>query len=86
MALFHWNAVGSAWLLAGSLFYLAGIMVVTMAFNVPLNDALAVVDPGSAEASTLWARYLNEWVMWNHVRTVAGIAALASFIMALKQA
>ena len=82
MSFFQWSAIGSPWLLAGSLFYLAGIIVVTMVFNVPLNDALAAVDPASAEASTLWVRYLNEWVMWNHVRTVAGIAALASFIMA----
>ena len=86
MALFQWNAAGSAWLLAGSLFYLAGIIVVTMALNVPLNEALAGVDPASAEASTLWARYLNEWVMWNHVRTVAGVTALAAFIVALRQA
>jgi uncharacterized membrane protein len=86
MALFQWNADGSAWLLAASLFYLAGIIAVTMVFNVPLNDALAAVDPASTEASALWARYLNEWVMWNHVRTVAGIAALASFIMTLRQA
>ena len=49
MALFQWNAAGSVWLLAGSLFYLAGIIVVTMAFNVPLNDALAAVDPASAK-------------------------------------
>ncbi len=86
MSLFQWNAAGSAWVLAGSLFYLAGIIMVTMAFNVPLNEALAGVDPASAEASTLWARYLDQWVMWNHVRTVAGVAALASFIMALRQA
>ncbi len=84
MALFQWSAAGSAWLLAGSLFYLAGIIVVTMVFNVPLNNALAAVDPASAEASTLWARYLNEWIMWNHVRTAAGVAALASFILALR--
>ena len=70
MAFFQWSAAGSAWLLAGSLFYLAGIIVVTMVFNVPLNDALAAVDPAS-EGVTLWARYLDEWIMWNHVRTAA---------------
>jgi uncharacterized membrane protein len=32
------------------------MFVVTMVFNVPLNDALAAADPSSAEATSLWAR------------------------------
>ena len=51
---------------------------------IPLYDALAAVDPASGEGAALWARYLDVWVKWNHVRTVAGIGALASFIMALR--
>ena len=83
-AIWNWSVDGSAWLLAGSLLYLAGIIVVTKAFNVPLNDALATVDPASGEGAALWARYLDVWVKWNHVRTIAGIGALASFILALR--
>ncbi|TIN31814.1 MAG: DUF1772 domain-containing protein [Mesorhizobium sp.] len=75
---------GSLWLIAGSLVYLIGIVVVTMVFNVPLNDALAAVDPASSEGANLWSRYLNEWVTWNHVRTISGIAALASFWFAAR--
>ena len=63
---------------------LAGIIVVTMVFNVPLNNALAAVDPAGAEGATLWTRYLSESVPWNHVRTLAGVAALASFIFAMR--
>ncbi|ESY74009.1 DUF1772 domain-containing protein [Mesorhizobium sp. M0051] len=83
-AVMDWSQSGSLWLIAGSLVYLIGIVVVTMVFNVPLNDALATVDPASASGASLWSRYLNEWVMWNHVRTVSGIAALASFWFAAR--
>ena len=53
-----------------------------MAFNVPLNDALAAVAPSSPEGAALWTRYLAEWLPWNHVRTFANIAALIAFILA----
>lgn len=83
-ALFGTWASGTAYLLAGSLLYLAGSPAVTLAFNVPLNNALAAVDPGSAEGAALWTRYLSTWTAWNHVRTVACLAATASFIVALR--
>ncbi|MER9934856.1 anthrone oxygenase family protein [Mesorhizobium sp. M0088] len=83
-AVMGWSQPGSLWLIAGSLLYLIGIVVVTMIFNVPLNDALAAVDPASSNGASLWSRYLNEWVMWNHVRTISGIAALASFWFATR--
>ena len=83
-AIWNWSAAGSGWTLAGSLLYLVGIILVTMVFNVPLNDALAAVDPASGEGATIWERYLDVWVKWNHVRTVSGLCALAAFIMALR--
>jgi uncharacterized membrane protein len=55
-----------------------------MVFNVPLNNALAVVDPASADAASLWSRYVSSWTAWNHVRTVAALAAAASFTLALR--
>ena len=82
-AIWNWSAAGSGWTLAGSLLYLVGIILVTMVFNVPLNNALAAVDPASAEGAALWTRYLSEWVMWNTVRTVTALAAMVAFILAL---
>ncbi|WP_198028682.1 DUF1772 domain-containing protein [Mesorhizobium sp. WSM3626] len=78
-ALIGWNQPGSFWLLAGALIYLAGNPIVTMAFNVPLNDALAAVDPASSNGAAVWTSFLRDWVMWNHVRTVTAIVAMASF-------
>ena len=81
--LFGWSQPGSYWLLAGAVIYFVGNPLVTIVFNVPLNDALAVVDPESANGAAVWANHLNQWVMWNHVRTVTAIASMACFIVAL---
>jgi uncharacterized membrane protein len=82
-ALMRWSEPGSFYLLAGSLLYLIGTIVVTMACNVPLNTRLAAARPDSAEGASLWRHYLSAWTIWNHVRTVAAIAAAALFILAL---
>src|SRR5262249_26409834 len=74
---------GAAYLLAGSLLYLAGVILVTGLFNVPRNDALAAVAPASAEGASLWTDYLSGWTGWNHARTVASLAAAALLTIAL---
>lgn len=78
-----WQQPMSAYLLIGSLLYLVGTVGVTIAFNVPLNDALAKVDPDSTEGARLWASYLSDWTLWNHIRTVAAFVAAALFAIAL---
>jgi uncharacterized membrane protein len=82
VSLLQWNRQGTAFILAGSAFYLAGTMAVTFAFNVPLNDMLATVDPASAEGAGQWAGYLTTWTNWNHFRTAAALLAAASFTVA----
>ncbi len=81
-SLFKWHQPSAVYLLVGSLLYLVGAVGVTIAFNVPLNDALAIVKPDSAEGATLWARFLTHWTLWNHVRTIAALLAAASFTIA----
>lgn len=81
-AIIGWNQPGSLWLLAGALIYVVGNPIVTMVFNVPLNDALAAVDPASANGATVWTTYLKDWVMWNQLRTITAIVALGCFIFA----
>ena len=49
--------------------------VVTMAFNVPLNNQLDAVDPvglSAADAAREWQAYLSSWTAWNHVRAATG--------------
>jgi uncharacterized membrane protein len=82
LSLFRWSEPGSALRLAGSALYLVGTLLVTMAKNVPRNDALARVDPAGGEGARVWASYLVGWTTWNHVRTAAAAAAAAAFMLA----
>ncbi|HWI86268.1 MAG TPA: anthrone oxygenase family protein [Sphingomonas sp.] len=79
----RWGGPGSPAMAAGGVLYVIGMFVVTMVFNVPLNDQLAAVHSSSAEAAILWSRYLKNWTLWNHLRTIASIGASAFFIAAL---
>lgn len=79
----HWGEAGACAALAGGVLYFIGMFVVTMLFNVPRNNALDATNPASVEGQALWARYLEEWTAWNHVRTLASTAALILFVMAL---
>jgi uncharacterized membrane protein len=67
--------------LGGSVFYVAGCFGVTMAFNVPLNNALARAAPDQEPA--VWDRYLRVWTAWNTVRTAASTLASALLVAAL---
>jgi uncharacterized membrane protein len=82
-SLFTWHKPGAVYRLAGSLLYLVGTILVTIVFNVPRNEALAAVDPASADGARLWAGYVTSWTAWNHVRTAAALAAAASLTIAL---
>jgi uncharacterized membrane protein len=70
-------------LAAGAVLYLFGCMAVTMVANVPLNNALASVDPQNANSLTFWASYLQNWTFWNHVRGLASIVSCAAFVRAI---
>ena len=78
-----WNEPEVFYHLAGSALYVAGTVLVTMAFNVPRNDALAAADPTSAAGTDLWRRYVAEWTFWNHVRAAAALVASALLIVAI---
>jgi len=78
-----WGDYRAPWLLAGGALHLGGNILVTMVCNVPLNNALAAADPSTEAGAALWRRYLAEWTGWNHLRTITGLLALASFIQAL---
>lgn len=79
------GTASATYLLAGCILYFVGVFLVTIVFNVPLNNSLAAVVPGSSEGAHLWNHYLTNWMPWNHVRTITSLAALASFIIALRK-
>jgi uncharacterized membrane protein len=81
--LFAWDEHFAPYLLVGSLLYLGGTIVLTITYHVPRNDALARVEPHSADAESYWVRYLSGWTAWNHVRAAAALAAAATLTIAL---
>jgi uncharacterized membrane protein len=83
LAFFRWGEPGAIAMLAGGGIYVLGMFIVTMIFNVPLNNALAAVDPASAQAAELWARYLRDWTFWNHVRSISSTGACVLFVAAI---
>jgi uncharacterized membrane protein len=62
-------------LIFGAVVYLTGSLIVTAVLNVPLNDALAALNPNAAGSADWWANYLKNWTAWNHVRTIASVTA-----------
>ncbi|BBD63020.1 hypothetical protein NIES2109_58700 (plasmid) [Nostoc sp. HK-01] len=78
-----WYRLNWLYLLVGSLLYLVGTLGVTIVFNVPLNEALAVVKPDSTDGIQLWSSYLRDWTFWNHIRAAAALSASALFTLAL---
>lgn len=85
-AAIHPGQPGAMLVLAGAALYVLGCFAVTMGLNVPLNNALAAVDPASAEGAAIWARYLRDWVFWNHVRTAASLAGAIVLVLGWAQA
>ncbi|NTX17808.1 DUF1772 domain-containing protein [Myxococcus sp. CA056] len=79
-----WSDPHSRERLLGGAIFLVGCFGVTAAFNVPRNDALAALNPDSADAALHWARYVSSWTAWNHVRTVACLAATVLLTRALR--
>lgn len=69
----------SAWLTAGGLLYIVGVFLVTVFFNVPMNNKLDAMAFADAETETYWSRYASVWTRWNHVRSIASAGAAACF-------
>jgi uncharacterized membrane protein len=50
---------------------------VTIAFNVPLKEAMAKVEPSSTDGAKLSASYLDNETIWNHISAAAGLLTIA---------
>jgi uncharacterized membrane protein len=79
------NEPFALFLLLGGLFYLAGCFLVTVVFNVPMNNALAALPVAAPDRAARWTSYLANWTTWNHVRTAASLAAAALLTIGLSR-
>jgi uncharacterized membrane protein len=77
---------GSWWVLIGAILVVLGA-IVTMVFNVPLNNHLDTVNPdglSAADAAREWQAYFSTWTAWNHARTVTSIVGAALMLVGLR--
>ena len=84
-ALVQWSEPFAVFFLLGGLAYLAGCFLVTVVFNVPMNNALAALQATAPDRADRWTSYLANWTTWNHVRTVASLAASALLTVGLNR-
>ena len=73
----------TAYVVGGALTYVGGVFGLTRAYNVPLNDALARLDPDAGDSAAAWVRYRRRWAVGNHVRSAAGVVAAGLLIAGL---
>ena len=78
-------STGSTAMLAGGAIYVVGMFVVTVVANVPLNNALEATAARGPDGEAMWRRYMQRWTVWNHVRTLSCMAAMALLVLALAE-
>jgi len=86
MALIQLRQPGSWLVLVGTVFAILAA-VITMAFNVPLNNHLDTVNPvglSAADAAREWQAYFSTWAAWNHARTATSFIGAALMLVGLR--
>jgi len=83
-AIRQWTMGAGSLIIAGALLYVVASFISTIVFNVPLNDKLATFQGNEPAAAEFWAIYLKDWTFWNHVRTIASLAASVAFMAAIR--
>jgi uncharacterized membrane protein len=85
MSFWDWQAPQTYYVLAAAAFYVIGSFLLTVVFNVPLNNALDAADGTTASGQEVWQNYLTNWTFWNHIRTVASIVSSFLFIYSIAE-
>ena len=81
-ATFILDATVSLWLVAAGVLYFFGVFVVSAVGNIPMNRQLDGMPQGGVAAQRYWPDYVRGWVVWNHVRTVTSLGAMAAYLVA----
>jgi uncharacterized membrane protein len=68
--------------LLGAVIHAGAVIGVTLQVNVPLNETLATVTTGDANAATTWSHFAEPWTFWNHVRTAGAVVAFLCLVIA----
>lgn len=83
LAMLVHNRQAAVWFALAGTLYIFGGMILTMAVNVPMNEALGatVVPDDVVAAREIWMAYSETWQVYNQIRTVvSGLTLLAAGI------
>lgn len=87
IAIYAWVAfdgLTSALIIAAALIYLVFCFGVTVAFNVPMNEALSGMQSSSEATHDYWLQtYVPRWTFWNSIRTGASFLSAALLLIGL---
>jgi len=83
-AFFGMSGPASVLILLAALVYLIGCFGVTVAFNVPMNQALGGMDLSVQTTQDYWLRtYVPRWTFWNSARTIASTVSAGLLLFGL---
>ncbi|MEM9619602.1 MAG: anthrone oxygenase family protein [Pseudomonadota bacterium] len=83
VALTQLDGAAQRLIIFGAIAYITLVFVVTIVGNVPMNERLAKLSADSAEAAQYWETYRQNWLRWNHVRTIGSIVTSGSYLFAM---
>jgi len=68
----------AVWFGAAAMLVITLSFILTMAVNVPMNEALALLDvpQDRTAAQKIWNAYSPDWQFWNQIRTAASGSAV----------
>lgn len=69
-------------IITSAVLYFLLVFVVTVAFNVPMNEQLDGLAHTGSEGHAYWSVYGRVWTRWNHVRILGGTASAACLLLA----
>jgi len=81
-AYFYAPGAASAWVIAGGVTYVAGVFLVTVVFNVPMNKRLDAMNHAGPDAESYWRTYVPVWRFWNHIRTISSGGSAICYLVA----
>ncbi len=82
-AYFRLAGPATSWVMAGGTIYFTGVFVVSVVFNVPMNNRLEAKEYSGTEAATYWTNtYMPHWTFWNRIRAISSAVAAVCYLVA----
>ncbi len=81
-AYFHLGGAVFNLISIGGIAYFIGTFMVSLTFNVPMNNRLDAKEFSSADATVYWTTtYIPHWTFWNYVRAASSACAAICYLM-----